>query len=366
MECNKIICLNEVPKETWKLFYGDTGRMIRVDQTDHPVIMNTFKKGFSDVWAWTVVDFKSDILGWEKIESIGQRIFLLNNGYQTVMDSGVVGIYNYLALIATNTELKLAYQYVAQNESIHAASYSYGLSQMFGSQAEEKINIVYEDEYIQQRMNDEIDFSDDLFNVVIKEQRSDEEARSIIFRAIFATYALEHIKFPFSFYSTWNLNRVYGNAIQGFSMLLKLIAQDELNTHVSLNKNVLKILKREKKQGFSKVWDEDFAYNYVKRVAEAEKKWSDYLLEEGEIPGFNKNINNNFIEYFADKTLTDLGLDPIYSSEKSDAIHWFNEYRKINNQNSALQEISNVSYNKGVVRNDIRNNLDKLRAFSIA
>jgi ribonucleotide reductase beta subunit family protein with ferritin-like domain len=210
-------------------------------------------------------------------------------------------------------------------------------------------------------MDDEIDYSDELFDIVIKQGRDDDEARSIIFKAIFATYTLEHIKFPFSFYSTWNLNRVYGNAVQGFSMLLKLIAQDELDFHVPMNKNVLKILKRETRQGFKNVWDEEFAYWYVKKVAEAEKKWSDYLLAEGEVPGFSRGINNNFIEYFANKTLTDLGLKEIYKAEKTDAIDWYNEYRKINNQNAALQEVSNVSYNKGVVKNDILTNLDELR-----
>ncbi len=354
----QIIELNQPTQETWKLFFGDHGGLLRVDQVDHPVIMNTFKKGFSDVWSWTVVDFQSDILGWNKIDSVGQRIFLLNNGYQTVMDSGVVGIYNYLAMTATNTELKLGYQYIAQNESIHAGSYSYGLSQMFGNEAEAKINIVYEDEFIKKRMDSEIDFSDELFQSIVLNQ---EENREILFKAIVATYVLEHIKFPFSFFATWTLNRVYDNAINGFSNLLKLIAQDELDFHVPMNKNVLRILKREKKQGFQEAWDEKFVYDYVRGVAEQEKEWSLYLLEEGELPGFNKNINKHFIEYQADKTLTDLGLDPIYGVQKNDTIEWFNEYRKIKNQNTALQETSNTSYNKGVIKNDIRLNLEKLR-----
>jgi len=354
----QIIELNQPTQETYKLFFGDHGGMLRVDQVDYPVIMNTFKKMFSDVWSWTVVDFKADIIGWGKIDEQGQRIFLLNNGYQTVMDSGVVNIYNYLAMIATNTETKLGYQYIAQNESIHAGSYSYGLSQMFGSEAEAKINIVYEDEFIQNRMTNEIDFSDELINSVIIQG---EENREAVFKAIVATYVLEHIKFPFSFFTTWTINRIYDNAINGFSQLLKLIAQDELDGHVPMNKNVLRILKREARQGFNDVWDEQFVYDYVRKVAEDEKKWSAYLLKEGELPGYNTNINNNFIEYQADKALIDLGLKPIYKAEKTDTIDWFNSYRRIKNQNSALQEVSNISYNKGIVQNDILANLDKLK-----
>jgi ribonucleoside-diphosphate reductase beta chain len=356
-----IVSTGAIPQQTYKLFFGDTEGMLRIDKTDYPVIMNTFKKGFSDVWSWQTIDFQSDILGWNKLDPVAQRIFLLNNGYQTLMDSGVVGLYNYLAMLSTNTELKLGYQYIAQNESIHAASYSYGLSQMFGNEAEDKINIIYEDEFIQQRMQDEVDFSDELFQAAIVQGREDIETKGLIFKAIVATYVLEHIKFPFSFFSTWSLNRLYDNGINGFSNLLKLIAQDELDFHVPMNKNVLKILMKEKRQDFLEVIDTDFIYDYVRKVATAEKKWSEYLLQDGELAGYNKNINKNFIEYFADKTLTDIGLEPIYGVKKNDTIDWYNDYRKIKNQNSALQEVSNTSYSKGIIQNDIRLNIERLR-----
>ncbi len=360
MKCEKIICVDELPKETFKLFFGDTGGMLRVDKTDYPVLMNQFKQGFSKVWMYTAVDFKSDITGWDKLDEVSQRIFLLNNSYQLLMDAGVVNIYNVLAMLSTNTELKLNYQYIAQNESIHAASYSYGLSQMFGSEAEDKTNIVYEDEFIKSRMNDEVDYSGELYQRLILDKEEGPEAKKILFKAIVATYVLEHIKFPFSFFATWSLNKTNDNAIQGFSMLLKLIAQDELDYHVPVNKTVLKIL-REPRQNFTEEWSKEFVYWYVEKVTKAEKEWSDYLLKDGEVPGFNKKINNNFIEYFADKTLKDLGLEPLYNAKKTDTVDWYNEYRTINNQNASLQEISNINYNKGVVKDDILSNLGMLR-----
>ncbi len=357
----KIVDVSKIPEQPWKLFFGDTGNLIRVDQITYPVIHNTFKKLASEVWAWTAIDFSSDQLGWDTLEPIQQNIFLKNNAYQTLMDSGVVGLYNYLALLTTNTELALGYQYIAQNESIHAGSYSYGLSQMFGSQAENKINIVYEDSFIQERMKNEVDFSEELFNCIIKEGNRDDKAKDLIFKAIVAAYALEHIKFPFSFYATWNINRVSDNAINGFSMLLKLIAQDELQGHTVMNANVLKILRREKRQGFQSVFDDQFIIDYITQVVEDEIKWSDYLTAEGEIPGFNRKINENFIKYQADLALKKIGLEPIYDAKKDDSVEWFDLYRNIKNQNASLQEVSNNSYNKGVIKNDIKSNLDKLK-----
>ena len=358
----QIINVDNIPQEPWKLFFGDTGNMLRVDKIDYPVIHNTFKNLFSNVWGWTAVDFESDITGWESIDETAQRIFLYNNAYQTLMDSGVVGMYNYLAILSTNTELSIGYQYIAQNESIHAGSYSYGLSQMFGSEAYDKINIVYEDLFIQQRMKNEVTFSDELFKHVIQEGNQDKKAKEIIFKSIVATYALEHIKFPFSFYATWNINRVYDNAINGFSMLLKLIAQDELTGHTVMNAQVLKILNREDRQGFSEVYDEEFIIDYIKKIVQEELEWSEYLVKDGEIPGFTKKLNENFIKYQADLGLKKIGIDPIYNVKKDDSIEWFDLYRNIKNQNASLQEVSNNSYNKGVVKNDISSNITKLKA----
>ncbi len=358
---DKIIEIDKIPEKTWKLFFGDTGNIIRVDQIDYPAINNTFKKLFSEVWSWTAIDFSSDQLGWDNLSEIEQNIFLKNNAYQLLMDSGVVGIYNYLAMLSTNTELSLGYQYIAQNESIHAGSYSYGLSQMFGSKAKEKIDIIYSDPFIQDRMKSEVDFSDMLFKHVIQEGNVDEEAKSLIFKAVVAAYILEHIKFPFSFYATWNINRITNNSINGFSMLLKLIAQDELQGHTVMNANVLKILRREKRQGFQEVFDEEFIVDYIKEVVEAEIKWSQYLLKDGEIPGFNNKLNENFIKYQADLSLKKIGMDPIYNAVKDDSIEWFDLYRNIKNQNSSLQEVSNTAYNKGVIKNDIKSNIHKLR-----
>ncbi len=355
-----IISVDKIPEEPWRLFFGDTGNILRVDQIDYPAIHNCFKTLFSNVWTWTVIDFQADIVGWNKFPTTPQDIFLKTVGYQTMMDSGVVSIYNYLALLTSNTELSIGYQYIAQNESIHAGSYSYALSQMFGSEAYDKINIIYEDEFIKKRMSDEVDFSQELIDYVVKGGNQDKKAKWIIFKTIVAAYVLEHIKFPFSFYTVWNLNRVYDNAVNGFSMLLKLIAQDELTGHTVMNANVLKILRREGRQEFQEVFEEDFIIEYIRRTVDAEIGWSEYLTEKEEVPGFTRKINKNFIEYQADLALKKIGLAPIYNAKKDDSIEWFDLYRNIQNQNASLQEISNNQYQKGVIQNDIITNLDEL------
>ena len=355
--CTKLVCVDHKPQEPWRLFFGDQGNFLRIDRCDYPVFQNLYEKAFSDFWTHKVIDFSKDIMGWETLDEKTKRIFLLNVGYQSLMDSGVTSLFAYLAEICTNTELSVLYKYNDQNESIHAISYSYGLNQMFGGKAEEKIDIVYYDKVVQERMNDEISYSDEFIKYVIHEKNTDDKAKELLIKEMIVTYMLEHIKFPFSFFVTWRINEANNNAIQGFSQMLKLIAHDELTTHTVTHMNVFKILKNEKRQGFQHVIKKliPWIYDYAEHVAEQEMKWNEYLMSEGDINGLTKDMGDHFIRYYTDKALKNLGLEPIYNEEKSDLIDWYERYRNINLQNAALQEVSNTMYQKGVTKNDLAN-----------
>ena len=362
MICDKLICVDKKPEKSWKLFFGDNGNFLRIDKVDYPVFQNLYEKAFSDFWTHKVIDFSKDSIGWDKMDSISKRIFLLNNGYQSLMDSGVTSIFSDFARVCTNTELTVLYKYNDQNESIHAISYSYGLSQMFGSEAENKLNIVYEDNMIKNRLNSEIEYSSEFYDYVIKQNKSDHKAKCLLIKEMIVTYGIEHLKFPYSFFVTWRINEVNKNAIQGFSQLLKLIAHDEMTTHTVTHMNVFKILSREKRQGFTGVIKEltPWIYEYFENIVEQEFKWNSYLFDEGDLPGFTKQMGEHFIKYYTDRALKNIGLDPIFNEKVSDIIKWYDSYRNINSQNSALQEVSNTMYQKGVTKNDL-NKFDLLK-----
>jgi ribonucleotide reductase beta subunit family protein with ferritin-like domain len=234
----------------------------------------------------------------------------------------------------------MAYQYIAQNESIHATSYSEGLIEMFGDKAEGVIDIVYSDPVIKTRLTSEIDYAEKL-------DRGNMES---IFKVVVAAYLLEHIKFPFSFFVTFRINNAYGNAINGFSMLLKKIAEDEMDIHYPTNGNVIKVMIAE---GLvDKSWATEFIKNEVDRIVSEEFKWNKYLLQDGSIPGYNQAIGEAFIEYQGNKALRDCGVD-VKPIKPNDTITWFNHYRDINNQVVAQQEMKSNQYQKGLIKNDL-------------
>lgn len=334
--------LNIETKPTTNPLFGglDGGVFLRSDNVQYPVFKNLYEAGFGKFWTDKMIDFSSDSLGFKTLPPVAQRMFKLNNGYQSLMDSGVVNIYNDLTMCCTNPELAMLYQYIAQNESIHALSYSTGLVEMFGDKATEVIDIVYTDPVIKSRLTSEIDYATQL-------DRNDMES---IFKVVVAAYLLEHIKFPFSFFVTFRINNAYNNAINGFSMLLKKIAEDEMDVHYPANGNVTKVMLRESM--VDPKWGEQFIKDEVARIASEEYIWNDYLLEEGSIPGYNKAIGDAFIDYQANKALRDCGID-VTPIKPNDTITWFNHYRDISNQVVAQQEQKSNQYQKGILKNDL-------------
>ena len=359
---DKLVCVDSTPEKPWKLFFGDNGNFIRIDKCDYHQFQKLYEKAFSDFWTHKVIDFSKDNIGWERLPDNAKRMFLLNNDYQALMDSGVTNLFSYLSQICTNSELSILYKYNDQNESIHALTYSYGLSQMFGGDAEEKLNLVYTDEKIKSRLQSETEVSTDFIKYVIKDNNTDHQAKVYLLKEIFSTYFLESVKFPFSFLVTWKINEGYKNAIQGFAQLLKLIAHDELTTHSVTHNEVIKILRNEERQEFSEALKEveEWIYDYYKFNVNQEIGWVKYLFKDGPISSLTEEMAIHFIKYQADKSLKLMKLQPIFNEEHSELISWFERYRNLNNQNAALQEVSNSVNRKGIIKNDL-DRLDKYK-----
>ena len=356
----KVIDIDKKP-ENEKIFFGDFGHYLRVDEISHDIARKLKEASEGNTWFAKEVDYKSDKTRFAELPIDAQRAFKLNIAYQTLMDSGVTsGFSSILNRIVTSSIWSILYSRIAIEENIHAESYSYGLSEVFGHEATETLDLVYNDPFVRTRMEKEIELFgevDNLCNLDGMDVSLDDKKKAIL-KLIIGIYLLESIKFPFSFLVTFTINDKYDNAITGFTKTIKLIAHDELNTHVPTGKNVLNILRKEKDQGFSHLfesgWFNETALEMVTYVVEQEIEWAKYLFDGYEVAGINSSISEHFIKYWAGVRLKDIGVDTPYAKEKSsDIIDWFNNYKDINKQNAALQETTNTSYQKGTLKNDL-------------
>lgn len=350
----------KVEKE--KIFFGDFGHYIRIDNVTHEIARKLKEASEGNTWFTKEIDYKSDKVRFQSLPENAKRAFKLNIAYQTLMDSGVTsGLSFVMSRVVTSSIWSLLYARIAIEEAIHAESYSYGLSEVFGHEAAETLDLVYNDNFVKRRMEKECMLFDNVSALCLSDDTSvnlDDKKKALL-SLLLGIYYLEGIKFPFSFLVTFVINNSYNDAITGFTKTIKLIAHDELSVHVVTGKNILNILARDENEGFKHLFDNGFfretALSIVEEVVNQEIQWAKYLFDDYEVAGINSQISENFIKYWANIRLKDIGIidNPYMKEEKTDIIDWFNNYRNINKQNAALQETSNTSYQKGVLKNDL-------------
>jgi len=356
MQCINILNLDHKPKEYNKLFFGDYGNFGRLDKINYEVFKNLAEASEANTWFMNEISYAKDKDSWDNLSDKAKRMFKLNILYQMAMDALVPDIFSILSNFVTDTWLSYVYSRISTEEKIHNLSYSSGLTQVFGSEATNIIDSIYTDDMIKRRTDDERKIAEKFISKVYETYIQDDEAKKIILELLFRTYLLEGVKFPFSFFTTWIINKVYNNSIQGFSQALKLIAWDEMTFHTVAGKNLINILRRDKEQGFSHLFDSWFneeAVKIAKETANLEIEWAKYLLKDGEIPEFNLKIATHFIKYYTDKRLKDIKLSVLYNEKSSDIINWYDEYRNLNNNHVALQEAETTNYQKGKLKNDL-------------
>jgi len=318
-----IICPTKKPEIGKKIFFGQYDKYVRIDYISHPIAQRLKEHAESNTWFTKELDFKEDITNWKKLGKKEQRVFFLNIVYQNLMDSGVSnGFLEIIVPIITQPIWQLLYARIGYEETIHAESYSYALNTIFGADATKILDLVYQDKYVQKRLSNEVDAYKNVYEYVLLGRNKDDQAKKYILEMFLRIYFLEGVKFPFSFFVAWRINENYGNPIQGIARMLKLIAWDELTTHVPTGRILMNILRDEPEQEFQHLfisgWFDELALKIAKETAQQEIEWANYLFKDGELKGLTKEIAHHFIKFMIDRILK--GIKVAASSSQSNFV----------------------------------------------
>ena len=348
-----LVDLENKPKNYSSLIFGDYGKVARLEIGGDTSFKKLAETDEANFWGLNLVSCSSD--RWDDIPQEGLSKFQKTIAYQTVMDSLVPDVFVGLSEIVTDPWGSYLYSRISTMEKVHAMSYSSGISQAFGAKAEQFLDIIYTDPKIKARVKNEIEVAERFVDAVKAGWEETEENKKLLVELLYKTLYLEGVKFPFSFFTSWTINKAFGNVAQGFSQLLIKISIDEMQVHTTTGVTFLKKLVKNPKTShlFTSDWFKDSFTEYVRESVEDDLLWVDHLLEDGEIAGFNKEICDHFIKYWADYRLKSVGLGPIYNVTKNDIEVWFDSYRNVNDKHSALQEIDSVTYQKNTLVNDL-------------
>lgn len=179
------------------------------------------------------------------------------------------------------------------------------------------------------------------------------EIKKALWLAIMSVNILEGVRFYVSFACSWafaETKRMEGNA-----KIIKLICRDE-NLHLASTQALLKVLPQDDPD-FIRIAEEtkDISLKLFADAVEQEKQWAQYLFKDGSMIGLNYQLLSDYVEWIANKRLTNAGLPTLYKTG-ANPLPWTQKWIAGADVQVAPQEVELSSYTIGATKQDVDEN----------
>lgn len=352
-----IVDFNNLDSKNDQIFFGEYSGFQRYDDPAFPSAVKLEESMRNAFWNPNEISMKDDAVKFHLMPTPVQDAMCSIWFYQTLMDSAQNrGLEETISLFVTNPEFEALFKTWGYFEMIHSLSYSHIIRGIF-MDSTPVFECNFQNLDIINRVKSEIEqyseiaaYAEDLAGASF----SEESAKKII-ELILTIYALEGIKFYASFLYTYLIHDRY-SSIPGATRIIKLIAFDEL-MHTVASTVLIKELRKDPR--FSEIFESDWftetAQKHFLKVYQDESNFAEYLRGVlGEFTPISEENTNNFLKYWVDLRLRDIGVAGVFGDfEETPIVKWFNEYGDLALSNSALQESDLAVYNIGTMVDDM-------------
>lgn len=238
-----------------------------------------------------------------------------------------------LSRYITAAEVSSLLNIQAFQEEIHAQSYSYILDTVTNPITRDKI-------YDQWREDKEL-LKRNKFIAGIYQEFNENPNEENFLKAIMANYILEGIYFYSGFSFFYTLARQ--GKMTATSTIFKYINRDEI-THLVLFQDIIKELRKENPEMFTKELEETFR-DMMRMGVEHEVAWGKYVTNN-EILGLNDELIDRYIKYLSNLRLKAIGLDILYPDITTHPMEWIDSFSKLNNTKTDFFEAKVTNYTK--------------------
>ena len=360
----KIFNTEKTPEEYMEknpLFFGAEPGLFNTLNKPYPKIWSLYKTMKSLDWSEDEFDYTQCNLDFKNCPKSVSDMMIRTLAWQWEADSvASKSIAPVLAPFISDSSLWAAWQRISDNEVIHAATYSEIVRMSFDNPESVMSDILAVKESIA-RMDSVNQVFSNLHTASHKYalgQMSSDEAYEHVFLGVVALLILERVQFVGSFGITFTV--CSSNWFQPIGKAIQKIAQDELEVHSELDKEVIRI---ELKTPRGKA-----VYNKLKPqikkilddVVETEMRWTDYLFSEGrELVGANSQLVKNWVLFNARDVYKFLDIDSDYKFPTKNPMPHLEEWLNIGKNQAAPQEQDNNAYKVGtVIRDDTNTTFD--------
>jgi ribonucleoside-diphosphate reductase beta chain len=337
-----------------KMFLDPAGPVTiqRFEEVKYDKIANFEETARGFFWIPEEISLTKDSSDFKDASDAVKHIFTSNLLRQTALDSlqgrGPAQVFT---PVASLPELEaLCYNWSFFETNIHSRSYSHIIRNIYNV-PKDIFNTIHDTQEIADMASSVGEYYDALHVLNCKKalgHKVDEHKHlTAIWMALYASYALEALRFMVSFATS--LAMVENRIFMGNGNIISLILQDEL-LHKGWTAFLINQVVKEDDR-FHSIQDEckDEVYQLYMDVIREEKEWADYLFQKGPVIGLNANILKDFVDYTALESLKAIGIKYNESAPRVSPIPWFNKHSDTSKKQTALQENESTNYVIGVM-----------------
>ncbi len=314
-----------------KIFGGDPTGIFELNDIKYNWAYNLWEVMLNNTWFPKEVDMTQDVGDYKRLTDsektaydkvLSQLIFMDSLQTNNLIDN--------VNPFITSPEINLVLVRQAFEEALHSQSYAVMVDSI--STNSDEIYQLWRQDMMLKTKNDAI--------AKIYEELSVNATDENIVKAMFANQILEGIYFYSGFTYLYTLAR--SGKMLGSAQMIRFIQRDEV-THLILFQNMIRAVKRERPDIFTKEFNDEI-YNMFREAVKLESDWGKYITQ-GQILGLTNDIIEQYIQYLADERLHAVGMNKLYNVEHP--IKWVDDFGKFNDQKTNFFEGNVANYSKG-------------------
>jgi len=343
------------------LFLGPEQGLFDTVNRHYPKIWSIYKTMKSLDWSEDEFDYTQCNLDFKNCPKSVYDMMIRTLAWQWQADSMAShSIAPLMAPFISDSSLWAAWQRISDNEVVHAATYSEIVRMSFDN-PEHVLDSILTVKNSLQRLNTVEQIFSNLHSQSHRwalGQCSADEAYESVFMAVVALLLLERVQFMASFAITFTI--CSSNLFQPIGKAVQKIAQDELEVHVELDKEILRteLATERGQQTFQRC--RNWISVLCHEIVDSELAWTDYLFSEGrELVGVNAQMIKNWVLFNARDVFKFLDIETDLKLPRTNPLPHMDDWLNIARTQAAPQEQDNNQYKVGaVVRDDAAVNFD--------
>ena len=352
------------------MFFGKPLGVQRYDSYKYPVFEKLTTQQLGYFWRPEEVSLQKDRADYQLLRPEQKHIYTSNLKYQIMLDS-IQGRGPGMAFIpyCSLPELEACMEVWGFMEMIHSRSYTYIIKNIYPDPSDIFDHIITDDRILE-RAKSVTESYDDFINSaqqwgngnMWKEDFRNspsskweiKDVKRKLFRAVANVNILEGIRFYVSFACSFAFGEL--KLMEGSAKIISLIARDE-NQHLAITQNILNKWRSGDDPEMTEIMkeEEEWLYAMFDKAVNEEKRWADYLFQNGSMIGLNDTLLKKYVEWVANRRMKAIGLKPVYDvAAKNNPLPWTQHWISSKGLQVAPQETEVESYVVGGIKQDVK------------